>query len=62
MSTSFKRQASRCRLITITLTILIVTIQVSARRDDDVVILKNGDRLTGEIKKLLRGELSFKAS
>jgi len=62
MSTSFTRLASRCRLIAITLTILIATIQVSARRDDDVVVLKNGDRLTGEIKKLLRGELSFKAS
>src|SRR3982751_6162026 len=33
-----------------------------AGRDDDVVILKNGDRLTGEIKGLQRGELSFKAS
>ncbi len=32
-----------------------------AGRDDDVVILKNGDRLTGEIKGLQRGELKFKA-
>ena len=33
-----------------------------AKRNDDVVILKNGDRLTGEIKSLQRGELKFKAS
>src|ERR1700749_819567 len=33
-----------------------------AGRDDDVIILKNGDRLTGEIKGLQRGELKFKAS
>jgi putative salt-induced outer membrane protein YdiY len=32
-----------------------------AKRTDDVVILKNGDRLTGEIKSLQRGELRFKA-
>src|SRR5215218_7401929 len=33
-----------------------------AGRNDDVVIFKNGDRLTGEIKGLQRGELKFKAS
>ncbi|HEY6188788.1 MAG TPA: DUF481 domain-containing protein [Pyrinomonadaceae bacterium] len=33
-----------------------------AKRKDDVVILKNGDRLTGEIKGLQHGELKFKAS
>jgi hypothetical protein len=32
-----------------------------AKRTDDVVILKNGDRMTGEIKSLQQGELSFKA-
>jgi len=35
---------------------------VQAKHNDDVVILKNGDRLTGEIKVLQRGELKFKAS
>jgi Protein of unknown function, DUF481 len=30
-------------------------------KDDDVVVLKNGDRLTGEIKGLQRGELKIKA-
>ncbi|HWW74354.1 MAG TPA: DUF481 domain-containing protein [Pyrinomonadaceae bacterium] len=33
-----------------------------AKSADDVVVLKNGDRMTGEIKKLQRGELVFKAS
>ena len=32
-----------------------------AKATDDVVVLKNGDRLTGEIKSLQRGELRFKA-
>src|SRR5580700_556224 len=32
-----------------------------AKRRDDVVVMKNGDRLTGEIKGLQHGELSFKA-
>ena len=32
-----------------------------AKNDDDVVILKNGDRLTGEIKGLQRGEFKIKA-
>ena len=32
-----------------------------ARSDDDVVVLKNGDRMTGEIKGLQKGELKIKA-
>jgi hypothetical protein len=35
---------------------------IHAKRNDDIVILKNGDRLTGEIKGLQQGELKFKAS
>jgi len=35
---------------------------VSAKHTDDVVVMKNGDRMTGEIKKLQRGELTFKAT
>lgn len=34
---------------------------VLAKRKDDVVVMKNGDRFTGEIKKLDRGRLHFKA-
>ena len=41
--------------------ILFWVVSVNAARDDDVVILKNGDRMTGEIKSLQRGELLFKA-
>src|ERR1044072_8796750 len=33
-----------------------------AQRTVNVVIVRNGDRMTGEIKKLQRGELVFKAS
>jgi hypothetical protein len=62
MRISFKRQVSFGRLMMVTLAIILGITPASARRDDDVVILKNGDRLTGEIKTLQRGELSFKAS
>jgi hypothetical protein len=44
---------------------LLIVIAVSpavAKRKDDIVVLKNGDRMTGEIKFLKRGELNFKAS
>lgn len=41
--------------------LLLSAITVFARHTDDVVILKNGDRLTGEIKSLQRGELRIKA-
>lgn len=34
---------------------------ICAKNNDDVVVLKNGDRLTGEIKGLQRGELKVKA-
>lgn len=37
------------------------TAATRAKNTDDVVILKNGDRLTGEIKGLQRGELKIKA-
>lgn len=50
------------RLIIVTLTFLIGIVPAIARREDDVVVLKNGDRLTGEIKSLQRGELKFKSS
>jgi hypothetical protein len=31
-----------------------------AKRKDDVVVLRNGDRITGEIKKIQHGTLYFK--
>jgi putative salt-induced outer membrane protein YdiY len=33
-----------------------------AKRKDDVIVMKNGDHFTGEIKGMQRGALSFKAS
>lgn len=41
--------------------VLVCTATTFAKSDDDVVELKNGDRLTGEIKGLQRGELKIKA-
>jgi Protein of unknown function, DUF481 len=59
--TDWTLQKSRRLVITAVVTILVCAFQVQAR-NDDVVILKNGDRLTGEVKGLQRGELTFKAS
>lgn len=44
------------------LTIFLFSITVAAKHKDDVIIFKNGDRLTGEIKKLDHGQLYFKNS
>ena len=41
--------------------VLTVVLTASAKNVDDVVVLKNGDRLTGEIKGLQSGELRFKS-
>ncbi len=49
------------RFIILILLIISGALSAQAKRSDDVVILKNGDRLTGEIKGLQRGELKFKA-
>ena len=38
-----------------------VVATIEAKNVDDVVVLKNGDRMTGEIKGLQSGELKFKA-
>ena len=52
-----------CRLgLFILLAIISSASPALAKHKDDVVILKNGDRLTGEIKGLQHGELKFKAS
>jgi putative salt-induced outer membrane protein YdiY len=50
------------RNVGVVVAVLLCAVSVHASRDDDVVILKNGDRMTGEIKSLQRGELRFKAS
>jgi len=48
--------------LSLVLTVTACVSSAEAKHVDDVVILKNGDRLTGEIKGLQRGELKFKAS
>lgn len=40
---------------------LLLVLTALAKSADDVVVLKNGDRLTGEIKGLQRGELRIKS-
>jgi hypothetical protein len=51
-----------CRLVVIVLLALIgCASSAQAKRKDDIVIFTNGDRLTGEIKGLQRGELEFKS-
>src|SRR5688500_19290950 len=54
-----KRKLFRPGLI-LFLNVLIV-LTALAKNVDDVVVLKNGDRLTGEIKGLQRGELRIKS-
>jgi hypothetical protein len=41
--------------------VVLFAVPLFAKRKDDVVIMKNGDRFTGEIKALQYGELIVKA-
>jgi len=50
-----------CRFGMIVFINLVFVLTASAKNVDDVVVLKNGDRLTGEIKGLQSGELRFKS-
>ena len=50
-----------CRPGLIIFLTLLLVLTALAKNVDDVVVLKNGDRLTGEIKGLQRGELRIKA-
>jgi putative salt-induced outer membrane protein YdiY len=54
-----QRKLGRSGLIV--LLILLLALTALAKNVDDVVVLKNGDRLTGEIKGLQRGELRIKS-
>lgn len=49
------------RLASIVVLMLLVVLTARAKEVGDVVVLKNGDRLTGEIKGLQRGELRIKS-
>lgn len=42
-------------------TLTALSVSVLAKRTDDVVVLVNGDQMTGEIKNLTQGVLSFKS-
>ena len=53
---------SLCRPGLIIFINLLLVLTALAKNVDDVVLLKNGDRMTGEIKGLQRGELRFKSS
>lgn len=61
MSRDQFRQAQPSLFILVIFSLLCGASSVQAKRADDVVVLKNGDRLTGEIRSLQRGELKFKA-
>ena len=54
-------QRRLCRAASISIFILLVVLPALAKEVNDVVVLKNGDRLTGEIKGLQSGELRVKA-
>jgi putative salt-induced outer membrane protein YdiY len=43
------------------LAVVVLTNGANAKRKDDVVVMKNGDTFTGEVKELEHGELVFKS-
>src|SRR5215510_6649808 len=49
------------RVVLIAFLNLLLVVTAMAKNVDDVVVLKNGDRITGEIKGLQSGELRIKA-
>lgn len=51
-----------CRVASIIFLNFLLVLNAPAKNVDDVVVLKNGDRLTGEIKGLQSGELRFKSA
>lgn len=56
-----RSQQRICRLGMIIFISFLFALTAIAKNVDDVVVLKNGDRMTGEIKGLQSGELRFKA-
>jgi hypothetical protein len=60
--TNFARLSKAvCQTLLLLVTIASLTGSAFAKRTDDVVVLVNGDRMTGEIKSLTQGVLSFKS-
>jgi hypothetical protein len=50
------------RALIVTFALMAFSSSTAAKSLDDVVVLNNGDRMTGEIKSLEQGELKFKCS
>ena len=50
------------RALMLILTTIAFSSLAAAKSRDDIVVLNNGDRMTGEIKSLDHGELKFKSS
>src|SRR5580704_13107134 len=50
------------RVIGIVVVCIFTVLPGEAKQKDDVVVMKNGDKFTGEIKKLENGVLYFKAA
>src|SRR3954467_10320119 len=46
-----------CNAATSILILIVLLPAASGKRNDDVVVMKNGDRITGEIKSLEEGKL-----
>ena len=45
------------RIVTVTFAVLLLAVPILAREHSDVIVMKNGDRLTGEIKGISAGVL-----
>jgi putative salt-induced outer membrane protein YdiY len=58
---AFSPPPNRAARISVIVCLLLLASPLFAKRKDDVVIMQNGDRFTGEIKGLLHGELIFKS-
>ena len=58
---SSKRNARRCFRLGAVIIFGLLSSLTATAKSEDVVVLKNGDRMTGEIKGLQRGELRFKS-
>jgi hypothetical protein len=54
------RSAGGWVFVILTVTMAAGTREVVAKRKDDRIVMTNGDRMVGEIKKLVQGQLSFK--
>jgi hypothetical protein len=57
----FFRRFGRAKLLTLLMGGLTLTLGQPAFAGEDILVIKNGDRMTGEIKKLVGGDLHFDA-